>query len=61
MVTMIDEIFDRGYQSGRAQFNAALSNGIARLTGSVMDTFNVLNRIEYQAPWIARPKRLRRS
>jgi len=59
MVTMIDEIFDRGYQSGRAQLNASLADGIVRLTGSVMNAFNVLNRIEYQAPWTARSKRVR--
>lgn len=56
---MIDEIFDRNYQAGRAQLNASLATGVSRLTDTVMNAFNVLNRIEYQAPWIARPKRAR--
>ena len=30
MVTMIDEIFDRQYQAGREQMNAALLDGFSR-------------------------------
>lgn len=59
MVTMIDEIFDRGYRAGRTQLNASLASGLSHLTDTVMNAFNVLNRIEYQAPWTARPKRAR--
>jgi hypothetical protein len=59
MVTMIDEIFDRSYRAGRAQLNASLSHGLSRLADTVMNAFNVLNRIEYQAPWTARPRRAR--
>jgi hypothetical protein len=59
MVTMIDEIFDRNYRAGRAQFNALLAGGIERFASTVMDAFNVLNRIEYQAPWMVRPRRAR--
>ena len=56
---MIDELFDRSYRDGRAQLNASLASGLSHLTTAIMNAFNVLNRIEYQAPWIARPKRAR--
>lgn len=56
---MIDELFDRSYRDGRAQLNASLASGLSSVTNAVMNAFNVLNRIEYQAPWTARPKRAR--
>jgi hypothetical protein len=59
MVTMIDEIYDRNYRAGRAQLNASLARGLGRITDAVMNAFDVLNRIEYQAPWIAKAKRVR--
>ena len=59
MVTMIDELFDRSYRDGRAELNASLASGLSNVTNAVMNAFNVLNRIEYQAPWTARPKRAR--
>ena len=59
MVTMIDEFFDRSYRDGRAELNASLASGLSNVTNAVMNAFNVLNRIEYQAPWTARPKRAR--
>ena len=57
MVTMIDEIYDRHYQSGRDQLNAAILDGLARLKGAVGNAFLVLNRIEYDAPWKAKRAR----
>ena len=59
MVTMIDELFDRSYRDGRAELNASLASGLSNVTNAVMNAFNVLNRIEYQAPWTARAKRVR--
>jgi hypothetical protein len=54
MVTMIDEIFDRHYREGRAELNASLGRGLARIGHAVSNAFNVLNRIEYNAPWASR-------
>jgi len=51
MVTMIDEIFDRQYQAGRDALNASIANGFARFGRAVGDAFQVLNKIEYDAPW----------
>ena len=59
MVIMVDEIFDRHYQAGRADLNAALSGLIGRLGNAVSNSFKVLNRIEYSAPWTVQPKRAR--
>lgn len=59
MVTMIDEIYDRQYQSGRDQLNVTIIAGLARLGRSVGNAFLVLNRIEYEAPWKSKAKRIR--
>ena len=53
MVILIDEIFDRNYQQGRAALNAALASGLKQLSQSVGEAFLALNRIEYSAPWTA--------
>ena len=59
MLTMIDEMFDRNYQSGRADLNAGLQASFGRLAKAIGNSFTVLNRIEYSAPWAAKPKRAR--
>jgi hypothetical protein len=59
IVTMMDEIFDRHYQEGRAELNAGINAAISRLRKAVGNAFNVLQRIEYDAPWTANAKRAR--
>jgi hypothetical protein len=59
MVTMVDEIFDRQYRSGRNELNAAILAVTTRLGHAVGNAFRVLNRIEYSAPWTASAKRIR--
>lgn len=59
MVTMVDEIYDRHYQAGRNELNAAITAGLARVGHAVANAFAVLNRIEYSAPWAMRTKRAR--
>ena len=56
---MVDEIFDRHYQEARGELNAAIGRGLDRLSHAVGNAFQVLNRIEYQAPWAAKAKRAR--
>ena len=51
MVTMVDEIFDRHYREGRAELNASIDRALKRLSKAIGNAFNVLNRIEYNAPW----------
>ena len=59
MVTMIDEIFDRQYQAGRDALNASIANAFARFGRSIGDAFQVLNKIEYDAPWASKRKSAR--
>jgi hypothetical protein len=59
MVTMVDEIFDRHYQAGRNELNAAILGLAGRFGRAFANAFAVLNRIEYSAPWAAKAKRVR--
>jgi hypothetical protein len=59
MVTMVDEIYDRHYQAARSDLNASIISGLGRLGDAVANAFKVLNRIEYQAPWTIRSRRVR--
>jgi hypothetical protein len=59
MFTMVDEIFDRAYQDARADLNAGIISGIAQLGRAIGNSFKVLNRIEYSAPWLNRTRRAR--
>ncbi len=61
---MIDEIFDRGYQAGRADFHAGIDRGLARLGGlprEIGRTFRLLHRIQWSAPWAAPSKPSRKT
>ena len=53
---MIDEIFDRTYQSGRAELNAGLDRGFNRIARSVSAAFNSIHRIQFAAPWNKRSR-----
>ena len=57
MVTMVDEIYDRHYQAGRHQLNASITAGLARAASAFRNTFEVLVKIEYQAPWTVKSTR----
>jgi hypothetical protein len=59
MITMIDEIFDRNYQHARMDLNAAIVSGLKHAGQAIGETFAVLNRIEYSAPWAPRGKQAR--
>ncbi len=56
---MVDEIFDRNYQAGRNELNAAILALAGRFGKAFGNAFKVLNRIEYSAPWSVRPRRAR--
>ena len=51
MHTMIDEIFDRQYQAGRAELNAGIDRAVARVGRSILTTFEALQRVQFAAPW----------
>ena len=48
---MRDEIFDRDYQAGRAEFHAGIDRAIATIGRSLGDSLKVLHRLEWNAPW----------
>ncbi|HET7606442.1 MAG TPA: hypothetical protein VFK28_10285 [Sphingomicrobium sp.] len=56
---MMDELFDRQYQAGREHLNAGIGAGFRTLRRAIGNTFDVLYRIEYDAPWAARARRAR--
>lgn len=58
---MVDEIFDRNYRDGRAELNASIDRAIKQFGNSISNAFNVLNRIEYSAPWAPRKKSVGRA
>ncbi len=56
---MMDEMFDRTYQAGRADLNAGIDRAVQRVSKSLGDSLKVLHRIEWSAPWQSQPKRAR--
>ena len=53
---MVDEIFDRNYQQGRAELHAGLDRAFARIGSALGKSLKVLHRIEWSAPWHRGPK-----
>lgn len=51
---MNDEIFDRIYQSGRADLNDGIDRLLGRVSRSVSQAFNAAHRIHFDAPWAKR-------
>jgi len=56
---MMDEMFDRHYQAGRADLNAGIVRAVTRLAHAAGNAFEALHRIQYSAPWRAMPGRAR--
>jgi hypothetical protein len=61
MVTMVDEIFDRGYQAARAQLNADVAEAFSGIAHTLGDSLKALHRIEWSAPWASSNKPARRA
>jgi len=51
MITMIDEIFDRQYQSGRNELNAGLDRLFTTIGREVGKSLAAVYRFEWNAPW----------
>ncbi len=58
---MIDQMFDRAYQQARAEMNAGLGLIFNRIGKAALNAFRVLNRIEYDAPWLNRQRKGRHA
>ena len=59
MVTMVDELYDRQYHAARSELNKAFLDFARGAAKAIGDTFAVLNRIEYSAPWAIKHRRTR--
>ena len=56
---MMDEIFDRNYQSGRAQLNDGIDRAVKHIADTLGASLRALHRIEWSAPWNASGKTAR--
>ncbi|MBA3512453.1 hypothetical protein [Sphingomonas sp.] len=54
---MMDEHFDRTYQSGRAELNAGIDRGLRQVAANFARSLDVLHRIQWSAPWAAKSAR----
>lgn len=48
---MMDEIFDRTYQSGRAELNDGIDRAVKSVGQTLGASLKALHRIEWSAPW----------
>lgn len=53
---MVDEIFDRTYQDGRAELNAGIDRAVRRVGSTLGKSLVALHRIEWSAPWARNSK-----
>ena len=53
---MVDEIYDRSYQSGRAELNAGLDRAFSSIGRELTKSFAAIHRFEWSAPWAAKSK-----
>ena len=51
---MVDEIFDRGYQDGRADLNRGIEQLFGSIAGKFGDSLKVLHDLQWSAPWAAK-------
>ena len=56
MITMMDEIFDRSYQAGRAELNKGIDRAVSGAGRELGKAMAALHRIEWNAPWNSRSK-----
>ena len=48
---MMDEIFDRTYQSGRSELHDGVDRGVSRLVAGIGTTFRAIEAINFASPW----------
>jgi len=56
---MVDEIFDRAYQNGRADLHGGIDRALSRLAKAVGGGLDAMHRFEWSAPWQSKRKRAR--
>lgn len=50
-IAMMDEHFDRQYQTGREHLHAGIDRLFARIALGLRTTFAALHRVNFAAPW----------
>lgn len=53
---MVDEIYDRNYQEGRAALNAGLDRLFGSIRREIGKSLKAVHRFEWSAPWAQAPK-----
>ncbi len=61
MITMIDEIFDRQYQSGRSQLNAGIEQLFSSIGRELGKSLSAVHRFEWNAPWANSRKSIKKG
>jgi hypothetical protein len=56
MITMIDEIYDRGYQAGRAELHDGIDRLFRKLRDALAPALLAVHHFEWDAPWQATAK-----
>lgn len=51
---MIDEIYDRSYQAGRAELNRTITDFARKLRAVFAPAFSAIYHFEWDAPWSAK-------
>jgi hypothetical protein len=51
MITMMDEIYDRNYQAGRAELHAGIDAIARKLRASIVPALSAIHHFEWDAPW----------
>jgi hypothetical protein len=53
MITMVDEIYDRGLRAGRAEFDKAVLAFARKLRDAIRPALSGIHHFEWDAPWKA--------
>ena len=54
MITMIDQIYDRDFQAGRAELNKGLIAFAHGLRNAIAPALSAVHHFEWDAPWNVR-------
>ena len=52
---MVDEIFDRGYQAGRAELHAGIDALVGKVRDAIAPALSAIYHFEWDAPWSGEP------
>ena len=56
MITMVDEIYDRGYQAGRAELHDGIDALARKIRNAFAPAFSAIYHFEWDAPWDVKAK-----